>query len=163
MKVLIVIVLIELLIVAVVDLKKKKISNYWLIINIILAAIFHLSLKDTFPLSFELFIFPFGWILGGFLLFLLNIMGAGDSKFLASLFLMVPVEFHMVLFGKLVSSTIIIGIILVSMKVIRDFKVIKAYTLANYWAGAREAIKSRFSYAPVILIAWILFGVDVWF
>lgn len=163
MKILVAIVLIELLIVSTVDLKKKKISNYWFLINVILAVIFHFAMKDTFPFSAEIFIFPVGWILGGFLLFLLNVMGAGDSKYLASLFLMVPVEYHMVLFGKLVSSTIIVGIILLTMKIIKDFKVIKAYTLASYWAGVREAIKSRFSYAPVILLAWILFGVDVWF
>jgi prepilin peptidase CpaA len=163
MKILIAIVLVELLIVSVVDLKKKKISNIWFLVNIILAVIFHLTMKETFPFSAEMFIFPVGWILGGFVLFLLNIMGAGDSKYLASLFLMVPVEYHMVLFGKILSSTIIVGIILVTMKLIKDFKKLKAYSLANYWVGVRETIKSRFSYAPVILLAWILFGANIWF
>lgn len=163
MKVLIATILVELLIVSVVDLKKKKISNIWFVLNIALAVIFHFSMKETFPFSAEMFIFPLGWILGGFLLFLLKIMGAGDSKYLASLFLVVPVEYHMVLFGKLVSSTLIVGIILVTMKIIKDFKTLKAYTLARYWAGILETIRSRFSYAPVILLAWILFGAHIWF
>jgi prepilin peptidase CpaA len=162
MKLLISIVLVELLIVSIVDLRKKKISNLWFILNIALAVIFHFSMKDIFPFSYEMFIFPIGWILGGFLLFLLNIMGAGDSKYLASLFFMVPVEFHMILFEKLLSSTIIVGIILITMKLIKDFKTIKAYTIAAYWTGVRETIKSKFSYAPVILLAWILFGVSEW-
>lgn len=163
MKVLITTVLVELLIVAAVDLKNKKISNIWFLINILLAVIFHFSMKETFPFCAEMFIFPIGWILGGFVLFLLNIMGAGDSKYLASLFLMVPVEYHMVLFGKIVSSTIIVGIILIAMKITKDFRTIKAFTLASYWTGVRETISSRFSYAPVILLSWILFGTNIWF
>jgi prepilin peptidase CpaA len=162
MKYLIMVVLIELLLVSAIDLKKKKISNLWFALNLVMAMVFHFTMKDVYPFGWENLIFPLGWIAGGFLLFLLNIMGAGDSKYLASLFLMVPAQFHLQLFGNIISSTIIVGIILVIMTIIKNFKKLKAYTLSSYWSGIRDTIKSRFSYAPVILLAWMLFGVTQW-
>ena len=162
MKALLIIVFLELLLVSAIDLKNKKISNLWFLLNLIIAVVFHFTLKDVFPFGWENFVFPVGWIAVGFLLFLLKVMGAGDSKYLASLFLMVPAQYHMVLFGKILSSTIIVGIILIMLKIFKDFKKIKAYTLTSYWSGIRETIRSHFSYAPVILLAWLLFGASEW-
>lgn len=152
----------ELMLVAWWDVKHKKISNYWVLTNILLAIFLHMMFSDMYPLTWEFFIFPVSWILIGFVLFLAKIMGAGDSKFLASLFLLIPHELHMVMFEKLLLTTIIVGLITLTFKVIKDFQKLKAYTLNTYWKGIIISIRSRFSYAPVIVLAWLLLGVDLW-
>jgi prepilin peptidase CpaA len=162
MKLVFALIFIQLLIVSWIDFKQKKIFNYWSVINLILSIGLHIFMTELYPLNWEILIFPIGWLVVGFLLFMLKIMGAGDSKYLASLFLVIPLEYHMVFFGKLVSSTIVVGMILILAKVLKDVKKIKSYAVTAYWGGIREMIKSRFSYAPVILLAWILLGVSIW-
>jgi prepilin peptidase CpaA len=103
-----------------------------------------------------------GWILIGFLLFLLGVMGAGDSKYLASLFAIIPPDLHMEMFLQLINATVAVGFVLMSFKIARDFKKIKAYALTNYWQGIKQTIRSRFSYAPVIFLAWVLLGFKLW-
>jgi prepilin peptidase CpaA len=107
-------------------------------------------------------LFPLGFIGIGFLLYLLNIMGAGDSKFLASLFLIIPLEFHLLFFEKLVISTVITGSVLITFKVFKNASTLKSYFISQYWKGIRDILKSRFSYAPVICVAWILLGFNLW-
>jgi Flp pilus assembly protein protease CpaA len=106
--------------------------------------------------------FPAGFIGLGFLLYLLNIMGAGDSKFLAGLFLIVPQKFHAIYFEKIVITTIISGFFLLFLKLIHNRFILRAYLLSGYWIGIFDLVKSRFSYAPVIATAWVLLGVDLW-
>ncbi len=89
-------------------------------------------------------------------------MGAGDSKFLASLFLIIPPEFHLPFFEKLVVSTILVGTILFSYKVYKNSFELKAYFISRYWEGIRKTLKSRFSYAPVIFLAWVILGFKIW-
>ena len=153
---------VELLLVAWIDFKTQKISNLWPLVNIVIAIILHITLKNYYPLAWETFIFPVGFIVIGFILFLLRIMGAGDSKYLASLFLIVPAEWHFLFFEKLILTTILIGSILLLFRVSKNYAQFKAYFISRYWVGLKELIKSRFSYAPVIFVAWILLGVDQW-
>ena len=89
-------------------------------------------------------------------------MGAGDSKFLASLFLLVPLEQHAGMFEKVLYSTLVVGFFMLSFKIAKDFKNIKAYALSMYWQGFKDSIRSNFSFAPVVLLAWILLGVEQW-
>ena len=156
------IILAELLCVAGIDLKTQKISNKWALLNIVLSIAFHVIFSSLYPFSWEIFLFPVGFIVIGFFLFLLNIMGAGDSKYLASLFLIIPAEFHLLFFEKLLLATIFIGAVLLTFKVLKNFSQVKAYFISRYWAGIKQLIKSRFSYAPVILIAWLLLGGELW-
>lgn len=157
-----IIILIELLIVSWIDLKKKKISNVWFIVNLAICAGFHLLMPSLYPLSWEIILFPLGFVLIGFFLFLFHVMGAGDSKFLASLFLIVPLEYHLSFFSKIVSATILIGLLLILVSLFKNGSKLKAYLIGQYWEGIKETIKSRFSYAPVILIAWFMFGIELW-
>lgn len=156
------IVLLELIVVAVIDLKTKKISNLWILVNVVLAALFYIFSPTTHTLQYELLLFPLGFIVIGFILFLLDIMGAGDSKFLASLFLIIPIDQQMVFFEKILLTTMMVGGILLLYRVVRNFHQFKAYVFSRYWSGIKTLIKSRFSYAPVILIAWLLMGVERW-
>lgn len=89
-------------------------------------------------------------------------MGAGDSKYLASVFAVVPPDLQMVMFSQLVNATILVGLFLISLKLAKDFQKIKAYALTTYWQGLKEILRSRFSYAPVILIAWLFVGLKLW-
>lgn len=150
------IILLELIIVSVVDLKIKKISNYWIMVNLSLAAIAYGV--GLYSFQWECLIFPLGTIVVGFLLFLVSIMGAGDSKYLASLFLVLPYHFHRPYLEYVLLSTILVGVILIGMKLISRFTRIKGYALSFHLKGVLSEIRSRFSYAPVLLLAWILLG-----
>ena len=155
-------VLAELLAVAWIDLQTKKISNYWPLINLVVAVLLYIFMRDVYVLDWEVLIFPIGFIIIGFFLFLAHVMGAGDSKYIASLFLLVPTEYHFIFFEKLLSVTIVVGAVFLCFKIVRNFHQFRAYFLSRYWGGIKDLIKSRFSYAPVILIAWILLGVGQW-
>lgn len=155
-------ILVELIIVGWIDFKTEKISNLWVLVNILLSLVFHLAFRDQYPFSLELLLFPAGFIGIGFILYLMNIMGAGDSKFLASLFLIIPLEYHLTFFEKLVLSTIVTGAFLLVFRIIRNGSTLKAYYISHYWAGIKLTLKSRFSYAPVICVAWILMGFNLW-
>lgn len=152
----------QLLFVAWFDLRKKTISNYWPLINLTLAFILYLAFPDVYLFSWELLLFPVGFILIGFVLFLMGIMGAGDSKYLASLFLIIPYQYHFAFFEKLLLTTIMVGGLLLSLKVLRNFSTLKAYLWSHHWSGLKETIRSRFSYAPVIFLAWIVLGALEW-
>lgn len=155
-------ILLELLAVGWIDLKTKKISNKWIFVNLLASLILHVFVSSLYPLSWEVLIFPVGFIAIGFFLFLVNVMGAGDSKFLASLFLIIPLEYQIMFFEKLVVSTVLTGSVLLIYKIITNIDKIKAYLLSRYWIGIKEVIKSRFSYAPVVTVAWILLGFNLW-
>lgn len=153
----------ELLVVSWIDITKKKISNFWFLVNLALSLTFHFMFPESYPWEWEILIFPVGWIVLGFFLFLFNIMGAGDSKYLASLFLIIPLELHGPMFEKIVYSTLVVGLMMLTFKIAKDFQKIKAYAVITYWKGLVESLRSNFSYAPVILLAWILLGVQRWF
>lgn len=155
-------ILAELISVSWIDLKTQKISNKWLLVNILFAIILYLGFRDTYQFHWEIFIVPLGFIVVGFLLFIVNVMGAGDSKYLASLFLLIPSELHFPFFEKILLTTIFVGGIFLIYKIVKNFPQFRAYLVSRYWSGIRSIIKSRISYAPVILLAWMLLGVDLW-
>lgn len=154
-------ILIELIIISIIDIKTKKISNFWPLSNIIFGLIFYLFF-DLYDWSWPVLIYPVVWLGVGFVLFLIGIMGAGDSKLLSSLFLLIPLDFHHLMLEQVIISTLVVGFVNLIMKMVRDFRTIKAYAFSAYWKGFLEKIKSRFSFAPVVLIAWILLGVRLW-
>ena len=155
-------ILAELLVVAYIDFKTKRISNLWAMGNMVVAGLLYSFYRNEYPLSFEVLLFPLGFLVIGFFLFVIGIMGAGDSKYLASLFLMTPPELHLPLFEKILLSTILVGALLLSFKIIKNFVKLKAYLLSHHWQGIKDIIKSRISYAPVILIAWVLLVIERW-
>ena len=66
------------------------------------------------------------------------------------------------MFEKVLYSTLVVGLVMLTFKIAKDFKKIKAYAFSSYWQGFKESIRSSFSYAPVVLLAWIMLGVDQW-
>jgi prepilin peptidase CpaA len=154
--------MIELLIVSWIDFRTKKISNYWILFNLFLAFLLFLMGSHFYELNWSVFLFPLGFLGFGFILFLLNIMGAGDSKYLASLFFVTPFDYQFIFFEKIIISTLVIGTILLLMRFFRHRRELIAFSVNRHWKGIRDLIKSSFSYAPVISFAWILLGMELW-
>lgn len=152
----------QLLVVSWLDIKHHKISNRWVLLNLVLSPILYFTLPESYTFHWEVLLFPVGFIVVGFLFFLMGIMGAGDSKYLAALFLLLPVELHMLFFEGLLTATMIVGSIMLSFTVYKKHRELRAFLLAQYWQGFKDIIKSRFSYAPVICLAWIYLGVRLW-
>lgn len=150
----------ELIVVSFIDLKTKKISNYWVLVNLIIALAVYISGLEAF--SAHVLIYPIGTIVVGFALFLGQIMGAGDSKYLASLFLTLPYSLHQTYLENVLLSTILVGAILLVSKLISRFHRIKGYALSFHIKGVLQEIRSHFSYAPVLLLAWLLLGRSIW-
>lgn len=155
-------ILIELAVVSWIDVRTKKISNLWFIFNLLLAVVFHYFYQESYPWQLTTLFFPVIWLLAGFGLYWLEIMGAGDSKYLSSLFFIIPLEHQGLMFEKIIYSTCVVGFVMLSIKFLKDFQKIKAYAFSTYWKGVKESIRSSFSYAPVIFLAWILFGIGQW-
>jgi prepilin peptidase CpaA len=157
-----VLVLIQLTIVAWIDLKRKTISNRWHFLNLVMAMGLYAWNVDPFLFKWQVLLLPLGYVLFGFLMFLVGIMGAGDSKYLASLNLIIPLEFHLPFFESLLTCTIFLGTGIFLFRVFRDRQRLYAYVWARHWQGIKEAIKSEFSYAPVFFLAWMLLGAKIW-
>ena len=154
------IVVIELLVVSLIDLRTKKISNYWPLVNLMIALGAYMG--GVHPFEWSIFLYPIGTILVGFALFLVNVMGAGDSKYLASLFVILPYQMHQSFLENVLLSTILVGAILLMSKLISRFTRIKGYALSFHIKGVLSEIRSHFSYAPVLLLAWLLLGENIW-
>jgi len=130
---------IELLIVTWFDFKTNKIKNFWAIINLGFFFIFLFIFPQYFKFSLLHFLWPSLMLLTGFVLYILKIMGAGDSKFIFSLMLIIPTEEHTEYLLYLLCSTIVIAPIYLLH---RKFQI-------GRWSGGKNI------FAPVILLAWV--------
>jgi len=153
------ILLIELLAVSVYDFYKKIIPNKVILINIVFFFIvFLIDPEKKYLFNYTLILFPVAFIAVGFLLFKLNIMGAGDSKLLASLFLFIPVNLQYTYLDYLMYTTVLVGSIFFFSnalanikKILCAFKKRDKLLLKGIWG-------TKFPFAPVIIISWVWFG-----
>lgn len=152
---------IELAFVSYIDIRYRKISNYWALLNFVL----FISLLFVFPMfykfNFVTFFYPTVFLGVGFFLFVLKIMGGGDSKFLFSFFLLVPEAFHEAFFMKLVYSTIAIGLYLLLYNTFKNFDKLSLSLKTMDLKGIKGVYGTKFAYAPVIAISWIAFGWEI--
>jgi len=151
----------ELLLISYIDLKKRKISNYWAILNIGLYALCLFIYPDSYKLSLATFFYPLAWILVGFFLFAVKIMGGGDSKYLFSFFLMIPEVFHEVFLLKLIYSTVVVGLFLLTFNTIAKFDTLKLAITTRNSTYFKQIYGTKFSFAPVIALSWIIFGWEI--
>ena len=150
----------ELVFVTIGDVRYKKIPNLWSLLNITIAVVLFLIFPELYILGFETFLFSICFIIVGFLLFQLNIMGGGDSKYLASLFLIIPTNSHDHFFYYLIISTIIVGIFsLIRNTFEQRVQIIQSIKCRDV-SGIRSAFGTKFAYAIVILITWFLVGLN---
>lgn len=151
----------ELIFVSYLDFKYKKIKNIWSVLNLIVFIICIFVYPNLFLISFDTFFYPIVFLGVGFVLFTLKVMGGGDSKFLFSFFLLVPEAFHEVFFMKLIYSTIMIGLILLLFNTIKNFDKLIELTKYRQFNRYKEVYGTKFAYAPVIGISWIIFGWEI--
>ena len=152
---------IQILIVAIIDFRTKKISNIWPIMNIMIFILAKIFFRDTLPFSWDILLFPLGILAIGFVLFLLKVMGPGDSKYLFSLFLLIGTSEQKTLFLCLIYVTILVGSILLILHIIQNFGKIKmAFKLAS-WAPLKGVFGTRFTFGPLILLAWVWYGWEI--
>lgn len=149
---------IQLLFVAYHDLKTRTISNYWILINISVYVLLLFLFPKIYLLNLTTFIFPVAFFVVGFVLFFLKIMGGGDSKYLSSMFLLVPVEYQDTTFVYLLYTTIIVGSTLIVFNILKNFDKIVFMARTYDVGGIKKIFGKKFTYAPVIFIAWMWFG-----
>lgn len=152
-------VFIELLVVAWIDFKTSIISNYWFLINILAFVLLSIFLPKIYIWGIQNFFIPAAFILVGFMLFQLNIMGAGDSKYLFSLFLLVPFEQQDQAFYTLIYSTLVVGSMSFIINIYQNKKRLAVAFDRKDTELIRGVFGKKFTYAPVILLSWIWFGV----
>ncbi len=149
---------IQLLFVAYIDFKTQKISNMWMFINTLFFLILNFIFPAHYAINFQVFVIPFVFLFVGFGLFLMNIMGGGDSKYLSSLYLLVPLKFQEITFVYLLYSTILVGSILLLVNILKNLDTIVLHLKMKDIVGIKKIFGKKFTYAPVIFIAWMWFG-----
>lgn len=156
--------LIQLTFVSYGDLKTKKIPNLWSLLNIVIFIVFLFVWKDLYIFEFNTFFYSIAFFVVGFGLFFLNIMGGGDSKYLASLFLMVPAKFHYNYLEILLTVTVFVGTFFLVFNTFSKFSEFKRILFIKDWKSFKNIYGKKFSFAPVILISWLIFGyyVQIW-
>ncbi len=151
-------VLVQLVPVSYLDIKTKKIANFWPVLNI-LAYLFNLYLfPDQYPLIFTHFLYSIGFLVIGFMLFLMKIMGPGDAKYLASIFLLIVDNLQATFFFQIIYLTILAGSILLIFHAILNFDKIKKAIMISNFGEIKGIFGTKFTYAPIILISWMGFG-----
>lgn len=150
----------QLAVVAWFDFKTKKISNIWPLANLLLFIALPFLWPNLYQFQLTVWVVPLAFLLVGFVLFKLDIMGAGDSKYLFSLFLLIPQSLHEELLIRLLFITVIVGSCLLSWKLLRRWGQFK-HALFSREQSLRSFIGGKFTYAPVILAAWIWFVLQI--
>ena len=147
----------ELLVVSYLDFKTNKIFNAWFLLNLAVFPLMLILFKEVYSLSVETFIIPFVWIFVGFFLFRLNIMGAGDSKYLSSFFLLIPPRLQQEMLMDIIFGTVLIGIPLVMYNFYKHGTIlVTAFRMHNF-VVFRQYFGQKFTYAPVILVCYVWF------
>lgn len=151
-------ILIELIFVSWGDIKTKKIPNFWSLLNILVFVALVFVFNDLYFFSWKTFLYPVIWIVAGFIFFTLNIMGGGDSKFLSTFFLLIPLKTQDDAFYYLILSTIFIGTSVFIFNIIRNWKSIMSSLKSKDYALLKKSFGTKFTFAPVIFVSWIMLG-----
>jgi prepilin peptidase CpaA len=156
--------MIQLIFVTYGDIKFKKIPNYWSLINLITFVVLAFLFPDIYELKLQTFFYSIVFISVGYALYILKIMGGGDTKFLATSYLVIPAKFQDQTFYLLAIVTTIIGAILFIHNTYRNWKVISDAIMIKDIKTFKNIYGRKFPFAPVILCSWIIYGLQekVW-
>ena len=145
----------ELFFVSLIDLKYKKISNYWSIGNILLTLGLFLFWKESYVLSLKHFAVPLGFLVVGFGLFSLKIMGAGDVKFISTFFLLLPEIDQLVFLNKIILLSVLVGFVFLLINLVKRRNELKMELYMGKLKSVYFKLGSKVPYAPVVFLAWI--------
>ena len=140
------------------DIRTQKIPNAWSLLNLGVFVLLLIFLPDHYPLHWQTFVYSTVFLVVGFTLFLLRVMGGGDTKFLFSFFLLVPMAAQAETLVLLLLSTVLIGGFLFITNLSKNHEKIVTYLKSGYIKGIKDCFGTKFSFAPVILLAWIWVG-----
>jgi prepilin peptidase CpaA len=149
---------IQLLVVAYVDFKTMIISNNWVIINFLFFCVLTFLFPKLYFWNINALLFSIAFLLVGFILFITNVMGGGDSKYLASFYLLIPLKFQETVFLYLLYTTLIVGSSLLLFNALKNLDNIILLMKIGDINGIKKIFGKKFTYAPVIFIAWMWFG-----
>lgn len=154
----------ELLIVAWGDFKTKRIPLLWSILNIIVFILFVIFLPEYYEISLSSLFYSLAFFVVGFGLFYLNIMGGGDSKFLATLFLLIPNAHHEIYFTCLLYVTVVVGGFLLLKNTLMNYERVLVILSARQFSDLKQIYGKKFVYAPVMFVSWLVYGyiIKIW-
>jgi prepilin peptidase CpaA len=152
--------LIELVVLTQIDFKVRKILNPYILLNILLFFFFIFSLKPFYSLKLDHFGYPLLFIVIGWPLFKLKIMGGGDSKLLSSLFLMIPTSFQDYFLLNLLWVTILVTGFRFLINILGSFDKLKEGIKKKDFSEFQKNFGKKIPFTPIILIAWIWIGVE---
>lgn len=152
----------QIIVVAWFDFKTKKISNIWPITNIIFSLLLPWVMPEIYHYHFELWVVPLAFLVVGFVLFKLDIMGAGDSKYLFSLFLLIPQTLHENFLLKLLTITVFVGASLLAWKISTRWNEFKLMLMTRV-GSLKNFLGGKFTYGPVMMVAWLWFYLEIKF
>lgn len=151
----------ELMVVSWGDIRTQKIPNTWSILNLLVFVILLVAFPEYYPFHWEIFIYSTVFLVVGFMLFLLRIMGGGDTKYLFTFFLLIPMALQAKALVILLLSTVLIGGFLFLTNLGKNHEKIVGYIKRGYIKGIKECFGTKFSFAPVILLAWMWLGWEI--
>lgn len=154
-------VLIQLMVISYFDIKTKKIKNAWVFLNIGCYFIFCVIFPDYYQFNLITFFYPIVFLFVGFFLFVVKIMGSGDTKYLCSFYLMIPSHLHEKTLLSLIILTVVFGITVLIFNTIKDAKKIVYAFRYNQLNLIRGVYGKKLTFAPVIFLTWILFGWNI--
>ena len=141
------------------DLKYRKISNLWPVLNIVSFILMIIFFPELGFLKLKSFSIPCIIILIGIFLFRYNIMGGGDSKFLATMILLIHHESQLSFLYILSWVTAIFAVIRIIYLLLKNKKINRDNFLVLV---PRTLSGKKFPYAPIILLSWIIFGWEIY-
>ena len=156
--------LIELVAVSWGDAKYKRIPHVWNLLNIMTFIFLVIFSPSEYTLAFSTFFYSLTFFIVGFLLFSLNIMGGGDSKFLSTFFLLIPSTRHEEFFMILLYGTILVAGSLFFYHSLKNVEQLWAIVMTRTWKQLSRIYNKKFAFAPLILFSWLIFGymIRVW-
>jgi prepilin peptidase CpaA len=153
-------ILIQLTLVSIGDLRTRKIPNIWSLLNISFYILLLLLFPTTFEFHIESLILSGGFLVTGFVLFVCKVMGGGDAKYLSTSSLLIPYELLWLYLEYLLIATLLFASYFFLRNLFVNKKDIAHYLRSFYLKGVKNFFGTKFAYAPVILLAWILLGLD---
>ena len=129
---------IELVAVSWGDIKYRKISNAWSLLNLATFFMLVIFFPSGYSISLSALLYPIIFFLAGFFLFVFGIMGGGDSKFLATFFLLIPPDGHDDFLLILLCGTILFAGGPVIYRSIRNFSQLWGVFLTRDWGQLKK-------------------------
>lgn len=147
--------LIELSLVSWLDFKYRKITNPWSAINIVLWIV---SSWFWWGFSWQALLWPAAVLFLGFMLFAVNIAGAGDVKFFSTFTLLLPPSMQGDWLFVLMYSSAAVGLLIIVKNAIKNRRSILQWMWERHTPFFSLLVGGKTILAPVAWMAWVIWG-----